>query len=187
MVIATMRTNKIHIRYLSTQPMFHAITQTEQIIFSFLLIHLIRFINSLWSYKTELYNAHVTRVCDEHSTPLTLSTYWRRQKCIFWWRREIIMLQTRWRCGGGMENLCVIESSFNFSSLTRTPHHNWCRMQLLSYFLGLSFLMWESFTDPIYWVRVGTQQSKFQHQDVAQTANRIKYEMQKKLTNHLLN
>ena len=114
------------------------------------------------------------------NTPLTLTTYWGRQKCIFWWRREIIMLQTRWRCGGGRENFCVIESSFNFSSLTRTPHHNWCRMQLLSYVLGLSFLMWESFTDPIYWVRVGTQQSKFQHVNVAQTANRIKYEMQTK-------
>ena len=114
------------------------------------------------------------------NTPLHFASYWRRQKCIFWWRWEIIMLQTRWRWGGGMVKFCVIESSFNFSSLTRTrtPHHNWCRMQqLLSYFLGLSFLMWESFTDPIYWVRVGTQQSKFQHLDVAQTANRIKYQI----------
>ena len=186
MVIATMRTNKIHIRYLSTQPMFHAITQTEQIIFSFLLIHLIHFITSLWSYRTELYNAHVTRVGDEHSTPLHF-TDGDRSAYSGGDEISIIMLQTRWRCGGGRENFCVIESSFNFSSLTRTPHHNWCRMQLLSYVLGLSFLMWESFTDPIYWVRVGTHQSKFQHQDVAQTAKRIKYEMQTKLTNHSLN
>ena len=47
--------------------------------------------------------------------------------------------------------------------------------------------MWESFTDPIYWVRVGTQQSKFQHQDVAQTANRIKYEMQTKVDKSFIN